>query len=74
MGDLKKKRMFDVWIYASDEVISDTLVWFRVNIFYSTVDIITSELNRRFLEDRDENKEQVGLFNNFSFISRKIMK
>lgn len=42
-----KKKMYDH--QASDEPLNDPFVNFRVNTYFSAVDLIVSELKRRFL-------------------------
>lgn len=68
----KRKIMFDE--QAPDETISDPLVNFRGNTYFASVDLILSELNRRFLGDNNENVEQISLFKDFSLQSKKRMK
>jgi len=68
----KRKIMFDE--EAPDETISDPIVNFRVNTYFASVDLILSELNRRFLSDNNENVEQISIFKDLSLLSKKRVK
>jgi len=68
----KRKMMFDE--QAPDETISDPIFNFRVNTYFASVDLILSELNRRFLGNNNENVEQISIFKDFSLLSKKRMK
>lgn len=68
----KRKIMFDE--KAPDETISDPIVNFRVNTYFASVDLILSEINRRFLGDNNENVEQISIFKDLSLLSKKRMK
>lgn len=60
--------------YQMKYLINDPLVDFRINTYFSAIDLILSELDRRFLGDGDENYEQIGLFKDFSLLSIKRMQ
>lgn len=47
----KRKIMFEE--EAPDETISDPIINFRVNPYFASVELILSELNRRFLGDNN---------------------
>lgn len=51
--------------------LNDPIVHFQVNTYFSAVDLISSEINRRFLGDCEDNKQQIGLLNDFSLLTKK---
>lgn len=70
---LKKKKL-QSREKAIDEPLTDPLAQFRINTYFNTLDIITSEIKRRFFGDGEDSIQQTGLFKDMSLMTIKRMK
>lgn len=59
---------------ASDEQHTDPLIEFKINTYFSTLDITTSVLKIRCFGDDNDNIQQIGIFKDLSLLIKKDWK
>ncbi|CAI6347556.1 unnamed protein product [Macrosiphum euphorbiae] len=59
---------------SRDEPLACSNTNFRVNTFFVVIDRVTSELNRRFFDQSENNVQQIGVYKDIALMTKKRIK